>query len=153
MWGIIMAGGTFLTLVVLTVYAQPRQELVKVDLEPLLTPAAPLSAGASQTGPDLVVFSQRNVFQEIVTPIPTATKVPKAVPTATPRPLGLHWKLQMVMDGTCGIVNFQKEFIMLSLGDEFEGARIKEVNVDSASIVIEDILDGRTRTLLLNSGE
>ncbi|HNT34114.1 MAG TPA: hypothetical protein PKH07_03870 [bacterium] len=152
MWGLIMAGGTFLTLIAMSVYAQPRRDYIQVeDLAPLLTPAAPLDASVPETGPDLVVFSQRNIFEEIITPVPTATKVPKPSPSPTQRMPGLHWKLKMVAGNVCGIEDFQKQFKMLELGEEYQGARVKEINMDDQSVVIEDILDGNTRTLRMSA--
>lgn len=152
MWGLIMAGGTFLTLITMSVYAQPRQEHIQIaDIEELITPAAPLDGNAPQTGPDLVVFSQRNIFEEIVTPVPTATKIPKPSPSPTPRAIGLHWKLKMVAGNVCGIEDFQKQFKILELGEEYQGARIKEINMEDQSVVLEDILDGGTRTLRMSA--
>ena len=150
--GLVMVALTYLTLITLTVYAK-QEPVYEMDLSPLLTPPTPLgNEGVSPVDPDLLVFSEVNIFEEIVTPIPTETKIPKATPTPTERPIAQHWKLTMVSDGFIAFTDFTKQTIILSVGEEHQGNRVKEIRVNEGEAVIEDILDFRTRVLSMSSG-
>jgi len=153
LYALIIASGAFLTMVILTVYAGTRDEIV-IDDGPLLAKAEPLTGflGFSPGDPRLEVFTSRNIFQEIVTPVPKPTKAPKPIPTPTPRPLVPDWKLTMIMGEMVGIVDYMNKTTYLKLGQEYGDARIKQILENSIIVESIDINDDRTREIPLHKG-
>jgi hypothetical protein len=94
-----------------------------------------------------VLFGETDIFNPIVTPIPTNTPVP--IPTATPAPPPFceNWQVLMILGKVVQIKDYLGNSHYIKEGGTLENIQIIEVNQAEDYIVVKNPEDGRTKRL------
>lgn len=87
-------------------------------------------------------FHERNLFNQIITPLPTPTKMIKPTPTPTPIPWAVMWLVQGVM-GDCAII---RDYTLypetLCVGEKKDNVKLIKVDDYEQTVTIEHTLTG-----------
>lgn len=93
------------------------------------------------------LFRTHDHMAPIVTPIPTPTPIPIPTPTPAPPPFAENWQLIDVLGNVAQIRDYLGNMHYKRQGEELEGVTIKEVDWENKTIRIQNMADGRERTL------
>jgi hypothetical protein len=96
---------------------------------------------------DEELFESHDHLAPIVTPIPTPTPVPIPTPTPAPPPFAENWQLIDVLGNVAQIRDYLGKMHYKRKGEELEGVLIKEVDWENKTIRVQNVADGREKTI------
>ena len=106
---------------------------------PRPTPGPGSATGTIEIVVSPEIFSQRNLFNQIITPIPTPTKAEKPTPTPTTKLWAIKWKVEAIALGCITLRDYTNYTDTICEGEIKEGVLIVEVNDIDQTVTIENV--------------
>ena len=87
------------------------------------------------------IFSERNILNHIITPIPTPTKKIEPTPTPTPKPWAVMWLVEAIAMDCATIKDYTLYSDTLCEGDIDRAGKVKVIDVDdiNQTVTIENV--------------